>query len=215
RPGPLRLAAELLVGERGLGLLVDDGCPGCVEEPDPAAVHVAVALHLQRVRRVDEPERRAHRMPSRVQPQQPAHDSAPFRRWSLLAYPKVPPGQGRTAWLGPGPVRELDQPVPVMCSVTIRSPSVSSRADSPCFGSMNHFTTMPTNRACRIEPALRAASGSWFGSIPRRSSASPLAAWCWTPARNLRRSSLCSIGPSSSSCAAHSPRAGPSKDSIV
>ena len=48
RPGPLGLSGELLVGEGRLGLFVDDRFPGqAVEEPDPAAVHVAVALHFQ------------------------------------------------------------------------------------------------------------------------------------------------------------------------
>ena len=42
----------------------------------------------------------------------------------------------------------------------IRSPSASSCADRACLGSMNHFTMMPMNRACRTEPAVRAGSGS-------------------------------------------------------
>lgn len=68
RPGLLRLPGELGVGERGLGLLVNHRHPVRAEEADAAAVYVAVALHLQRVRRLEQPERRVNRVPSRVEP---------------------------------------------------------------------------------------------------------------------------------------------------
>ena len=61
RDGLLRLADELLVGERRLGLLIENGLPGLIEVADPASVDVAAALHGQRVRGVDQPERRADR----------------------------------------------------------------------------------------------------------------------------------------------------------
>src|ERR1022692_4077941 len=58
RSGLLRLPDELLVAERGLGLLVENGPPRTVKESNPAAIRVAPALHLQGVRRVKQPKGR-------------------------------------------------------------------------------------------------------------------------------------------------------------
>jgi hypothetical protein len=68
-----RLMAELLITERRFWLLIHHGRPVGVEEPDPAAVHVAMALRLQRIRSVQQPERRPHAGLPSSQPEQPAH----------------------------------------------------------------------------------------------------------------------------------------------
>ncbi len=73
RGGLPRLADELLVGERRFRLLVQHRRASGVEEADPGAVGVAVALHLQRIGRVQQPERRPDRCRPRRQPEQPAH----------------------------------------------------------------------------------------------------------------------------------------------
>ena len=73
RLGLLGLAAELLVGERRLGLLVEHGPAGTVEEADPAAVDIAPALRLQGVRGVKQPAGRFHRFRPGGHPEEPAH----------------------------------------------------------------------------------------------------------------------------------------------
>src|SRR5262249_33880256 len=106
RSGMFRIVAELFVGERALGLRVDNGRPGGVEEPDPAPVHVAAALHDERVRRVDQPERRADRVPPRVEPQQPAHDAIPSAEGHTTSRPSDPENQCGaqiTSQTGPSP----------------------------------------------------------------------------------------------------------------
>jgi hypothetical protein len=69
-------------------------------------------------------------------------------------------------------------------TVSIGNEPVSSRADNACLGSMNHFTMTPMNKACRTEPAWRATLASCSRLIPRKSSASPLVALGWIPARS-------------------------------
>src|ERR1039457_1798014 len=65
----LRFLEEVRVTVGGLGLLVQDRVPGSIEEPDPAPVGIAVALHLQGIGRAEQPEGRAARLFSRRQPE--------------------------------------------------------------------------------------------------------------------------------------------------
>jgi hypothetical protein len=94
--GLLCFVDEFLVAERRLWLFVQNGCAGGVEESDAAPVDVAVALHLQRVGCVEQPERCPDADGPRGQPEQTAH-GAPFA-WLRLSLPaaSVTPGSSLT-----------------------------------------------------------------------------------------------------------------------
>ena len=70
-------ALELLVAEGGFGLLVEHDAAVRAEIAQSSPVRVAVALHLQRIRGVQQPERRPDPVLARGQPEQPAHAAEP------------------------------------------------------------------------------------------------------------------------------------------
>lgn len=69
----VRSTGEGRIVERRQGVLVDDGCSPGLEGADPEAVGIAVALHREAVRRVDEPEGGVGSPVSRMKSEQPAH----------------------------------------------------------------------------------------------------------------------------------------------